>query len=287
MALDFGMNQNFSHSQSFDQGMGASRPGASTATVALDGTGDFANIQEAIDALPNAGGVVYIKEGTYVLSVSIEINKDNVTLIGAGIATVLDGAGNGGDMVAINISGKSNIILNNFKILGRTGGFFADQRGIKIVNPTDINIDSLWITGGRFHGIDIQGTAGKVTVTNCHIYSQVGMGIYCTAGSNNIISNNQIYSNGDDGVYLAPAHDSTITGNIIIGNYRGIVLHNSDTSTVTGNRITENTNNQIVISKGGVGTSTKNVIVGNAYTTTTGGTIVDGGTSSVIANNAA
>ena len=45
-------------------------------------------IQEAIDALPRAGGEVYVSPGTYMLRRSVWL-RDNVTLRGAGAGTVL------------------------------------------------------------------------------------------------------------------------------------------------------------------------------------------------------
>jgi parallel beta-helix repeat protein len=49
---------------------------------------DFPTIQAAIDALPASGGRVFIPAGTYVLKGSVK-PRDNVTLSGAGPATVL------------------------------------------------------------------------------------------------------------------------------------------------------------------------------------------------------
>jgi len=60
-----------------------------TVVVATDGTGDFTDIQSAIDALPAGGGVVYIKEGDYVLTDDLDVNIANVSLVGAGHSTVI------------------------------------------------------------------------------------------------------------------------------------------------------------------------------------------------------
>ena len=59
--------------------------------VAADGSGDFVDIQEAIDALPSYGGVVFIKRGLYDLNPKLSypfrqiVLRDNVSLIGEGI----------------------------------------------------------------------------------------------------------------------------------------------------------------------------------------------------------
>lgn len=71
MALDLGgMPQLFPHSKEFDQGQGNIRKGAGTFIVADDGSGDFDNIQDAINALPSTGGEIFIKEGTYLIDTS-------------------------------------------------------------------------------------------------------------------------------------------------------------------------------------------------------------------------
>ncbi len=46
---------------------------------------DFTDIQAAIDALPPAGGKVFVKAGTYVVSKTIRIKASNVHLQGEGM----------------------------------------------------------------------------------------------------------------------------------------------------------------------------------------------------------
>jgi polygalacturonase len=49
-------------------------------TVAADGSGEYRHVQEAVNALPDMGGTIHIKEGTY--REVVEISKPNVRLIG-------------------------------------------------------------------------------------------------------------------------------------------------------------------------------------------------------------
>ncbi|MEK0337769.1 MAG: hypothetical protein QQN41_10090, partial [Nitrosopumilus sp.] len=60
-----------------------------TKVVAIDGTGDFTDIQSAIDDLPAGGGVVYIKEGTYTITAGITFPNAAISLIGAGRSTII------------------------------------------------------------------------------------------------------------------------------------------------------------------------------------------------------
>ena len=49
-------------------------------TVAADGSGDYEHIQEAVNALPDSGGTIHIRPGTY--REVVEISNPNVRLIG-------------------------------------------------------------------------------------------------------------------------------------------------------------------------------------------------------------
>ena len=57
-----------------------------TWTVALDGTGHFMSIQEAIDQAHN-GDIIYIKAGEYVEDVTVH-SKEGLKIIGAGMKKV-------------------------------------------------------------------------------------------------------------------------------------------------------------------------------------------------------
>ena len=64
-------------------------PAAARSAADFDAESSFTSgIQEAVDALPRSGGEVYVPPGNYLLRRSIRL-RDNVTLRGAGAATVL------------------------------------------------------------------------------------------------------------------------------------------------------------------------------------------------------
>ena len=57
-------------------------------TVSADGTGDFTDLQSAINSLGSAGGRIVVKAGTYqVGSTGIRFSSNNITIEGAGPAT--------------------------------------------------------------------------------------------------------------------------------------------------------------------------------------------------------
>lgn len=104
----------FTHGRKFEQGVGKVRLGQATVVVALDGTGDTENIQEGIDLLPSNGGVVYIKEGTYIITEAIIINSDDIKIQGSGASTIIKQTT--ATEQVINATGTSGTHLNKIHI---------------------------------------------------------------------------------------------------------------------------------------------------------------------------
>ena len=74
-----------------DNGDGSSQEQIHTVTVARDGSGDYASLQEAFDALPVDGKphIVRLRPGTYYEKISLTSKHPHVTLIGDDAATCI------------------------------------------------------------------------------------------------------------------------------------------------------------------------------------------------------
>lgn len=79
----------FKHSADFGQGFEKRNVRSATVVVASDGTGDFEDIQEGINELPQGGGIVIIKKGIYNIDEPIYITKDSITIRGVGHSTII------------------------------------------------------------------------------------------------------------------------------------------------------------------------------------------------------
>jgi parallel beta-helix repeat protein len=207
-------------------------PGACTnprADYTCDGTDDQLKIQEAIDALGTTGGTVYLLEGTYNISGSI--NLDNVAnlpddlgndsgkaIIGAGAGTVLQVMSGASNVNVINASGVSSIFIAQLDIDGnsRTG---SDNYGINFNSVTDSKIEKVWVE------------------------NMYGHGIVFTTSSNNLVSDNHISLNGIHGIELFNSNDNVVSDNQIINNNgqssggQGIVLDSSSNNILSRNNI--------------------------------------------------
>jgi len=87
----------------------------STGAIDFSGTDAAAVIQDALGALPTAGGKLFIKAGSYPINTMISIKKDNVVLEGEGIFTKLVGAAK--DMDTIERWGvRSNVQIRDLYV---------------------------------------------------------------------------------------------------------------------------------------------------------------------------
>lgn len=157
-----GMENIFTHSRNYDQGLGTRgiRKGAATFVVALDGSGDFDDIQEAIDALGSEGGKITIKEGTYNLTDTI-ILKDNITLSGMGFGTIIDiDTGSDDSTAAVDIEKKDNVKIEEMVIKIKGNGVNNDDRNhyILVGNNVDLEIRNVRIETD----LTMTGTAASV-----------------------------------------------------------------------------------------------------------------------------
>lgn len=248
-----------------------------TNIVAIDGSGDFEDIQSAIDDLPAGGGVVYIKEGTYNISSTITINKSNVSLIGAGKSTKIQTS------IGINIfsaSSKTGLLITNIFFYGSKLG----DTCINFVNVEKSFIRACWFqhsdTAVNFAGTTsecyIEGSnaydcglsfaltndANICTFINNSISSctnGIRMGDYCVA------INNYCFNNTEAGIWLHgyPGHPSkqcSVIGNVLKNNTgHGIEIYGYVENSVFSSNLCIGNNSGIMIN----GYSHRNTMIGN------------------------
>lgn len=205
-----------------------------------DGTADQVEINAAITALPSTGGEVIILDGTYNLTGSINVNKNNVTLSGNGQSTILKrvfgGTSHEQSMIYVNSSNSTIKFLSLDGVRGTYTNVMND--GIFLFNCSD----NIIICN---------------TVSNC-----AGPGIYAqstgTSSYNNTITGN-ICKNNKDGIRLYRSIKNNITGNICNGNTTNGISTNlsDDKNVIAGNTVNDN---ETGIS---FGSGSNNVITGN------------------------
>ncbi len=262
-----------------------------TKIVAADGSGDYTDIQSAINALPASGGAVYIREGTYTVSSSIAV-PSNVALIGAGTATKIFLA-NGANTDVITASGVHNVIIADLRIDGNKTNQTEYSHGIEFTNVENSRISGCWVEEIYGYGIYFVGSSNNVITSNT-VRSNSYSGIALNSSNNNIVMGNTVRSNGLNGIYLGYSSNNVLTGNVfmnnsqtIAGNYNGIDLLGSDYNVITSNRSTDDQTAKtqrygVYISAIGCDNNlvATNVLIGNLSAS-----LIDSGTGTLLASN--
>ncbi len=272
-----------------------------------DGVADEVEINLALAALnAGPGGRVLLSEGTFTLATPIVFPGNDITLIGMGYNTFIDGDAllTGND--AIQLVGRTNCTLRDFSIQTEDGGGkvshciflndgcnYARIEGVSIVNSdsdaihiegttvTDIKILSCVIEAADDHGIfvdmDAANTSSGILIVDNRITATGDDGIFFGAtGAGHTygrIESNFISAAGDCGIEVLEMTYSAISGNVIHTNADdGISLGaGSDYNIVAGNNCYNNTDNGIVVA-GASNHITANTVDNNGTSITDAGT---------------
>ncbi len=243
-------------------------PGPRTLVVALDGTGDYSSLQEAVDAAKK-GDTVFVKAGHYTQDVTIH-SKEKIRFVGAGAdkVTIL-----GRDVVvgALHVGkwpyGATDIEISDMTINDRGGhavGLFNGQ-GIILRRVTikgmlfsqqvqDVRIEDCVIggsetTGAQFadseavlmgnfihdndHGVSIAGKS-NVRLERNVITRSLFEAIVVSDHAKALLVSNTLVKNGGGAAFLGQSQ-SEVTGNVIGLNRVGFLIAPSSRTTTSFN----------------------------------------------------
>lgn len=213
------------------------------ADYVCDGTDDHVQINAAITALPDGGGVVYLSEGTFTLGAAVVLDS-NVALVGSGAGTIVKL----GDALTINgitADTKSNLLIANLKVDGNranqtTGGSELLQNGIYLVACANSKVSNCWAVNCFGSGINLSGNNTYCTVGYNYLENNNRNGLYLNFSENNhnAIVGNVAYNNDFHGFAISQSRYNAITANTAISNgHSGFSIDGA----ATGNSVTGNT----------------------------------------------
>jgi parallel beta-helix repeat protein len=235
-----------------------------------DGTNDQEEIIQALNDLPATGGEVVILDGTYNITASINIPKDNVSIRGSGNATTLkrmyDSTSTDSGPTAkglITLNEKSGCKIQGLQIDGNRASFTSGSNyGIYLYSSNNNTIAGNTCNNNN-NGIRISSSSNNtVTGNTCNNNSY---GIRISSSSNNTVTGNTCNNNSNNGIYLSSSSNNTVTGNTCNNNSYGIDLSSSSNNTVTGNTCNNNSYNGIYLSSSSDNTVTGNTCNNNSY----------------------
>ncbi len=261
------------------------------------GDGDQIEINQAISAVSAAGGgSVYLMEGTYTVDASVSL-ANNVTLVGAGSATILTIPSSfNADINIISLSSTQRTVIKSLRLagnatnntsgiqLGIAGTAMGSGNGNTAVPGTTIS--DLFIEDFRNGGIQLTSNS-NTQISNSFLRNSATVAGYTSlsaGGSNIIVANNTIQGGAGYGISLTQTGGHTVTGNVITGTasgYGGMSV-DTDNTTITGNTFDSNVGLGIVFQSG----ADRNNVSGNTFSTNgTGGMRLNSAIGNVISSN--
>lgn len=234
-----------------------------------DGTADQVEINNAITALPATGGEIVILDGTYNITATIDVTKDNVSIKGNGNATILKRGWNAtGSPSSVNspiiFCGRNNCLISNLAIDGNKGIYTASSNTNISIEGSNNILTNISANNCASNSVRVSGDFNKITC-NKVIGNSNNSGIYL-AGDFNIVFGNECRDNFYQ-INLNGANNNIITSNICI---RGTGLPSDYGSSYGTINLFESTNNYNLIAM--------NNCMGKAVT-------IGGGTGNTLVNN--
>jgi hypothetical protein len=204
-------------------------PASRTITVALDGSGDFSSIQEAVDSALK-GDTVLIKAGVYAQDLTIH-SKEAIKIVGAGVdKVVLVGRGR---MVGVLHVGKWPYGATDIEISGLT----INEHGghaLGMFNGHRITLRQLRVKGMVF-GQQVQ----DIRIEDCVIGGSETTGVHFS-DSQALLIGNLIHDN-DHGVNVTGKSSVRLERNIITRNlFEAVVVNDQAKAIVINNTLVKN-----------------------------------------------
>lgn len=207
---------------------GTETAGGATWVVALDGSGQFISIQEAIDQA-HSGDTIFIKAGRYVEDVTVH-SKEGLKVIGEGMKKVFIA---GLERVGTLHIGKWPYGATNVEISGMTiqqhGGL-----GVGIFNGAGVTLRDIDVNGLIF-----SQQVQRVRIENCIVGGSETTGM-AFADSDAILVGNIIHDN-DHGVSIGGTSKVELKNNVITRSlYEAVLVADNGQGSVVQNTLVNN-----------------------------------------------
>ncbi|WP_395736895.1 right-handed parallel beta-helix repeat-containing protein [Prosthecobacter sp.] len=222
--------------------------------VASVDAGKHPNLQAALDAVPEGGGLVSIPPGRYVITQPLRVRTAETRIVGSGAATHIVNENTQGEAAFIlrpptrDTDAKAQlwrVQMADLRISGtpRSGdGVFAE--GIQEIYFEGVSIDH---HGG--HGIHMVDCTEDPRVADCILTYNKKSGIEIHGG-HDIVVNACHFEENQDALRCMDAFNLCMNGNNIddhLGN--GIIIENTYGSVVSGNMIEECNGTAIILDR--------------------------------------
>ncbi len=229
----------------------------------------YESLQEALNAVPEAGGIVRLPPGDFPLEQPLILARENTRVVGSGAATHLINKNTEGKPAFIVRSTQRDldpkarlwrVQLADFRISGNP----ESGDGLQVEGANEIYIDGLSIDRNGGHGMNLIDCYEDPRIVNSIVTynGKAGMNVL---GAHDMLVNANQFEENQDGLRYINGFNLCMTGNVLddhLGD--GVVIERTYGSVVSGNMIEECRGTAIILDRDCYGiTLSSNVIAHN------------------------
>lgn len=238
-------------------------PVPSVVTVALDGSGNFTTLDEAVKKV-KPGATIYLSSGTHTLTEGVKIEKE-ITLIGSGMSKTILTSPNAPVLSISLITGNVSVSGISFQYTGSTPGSV-----VYITTQDRVEIADCEFTGGKddtepgASGVGLSLRAKSGFIRDSRFINNQNDGLELFGVSTLSIENCTFNGNGQTGLNIGAGYTGLVTGSEFSNNTgSGISVVDPSTPIIQNNRINGNQESGIVYWYGASGSASENQISAN------------------------
>ena len=230
----------------------------------------YRSLQEALDAVPESGGVVRLPPGRFEIDEPLVISRGDVMVTGAGGATEIVNTNTKGKPAIVlrhpdgeqveNEERLWRIMLTNFRVTGNK----LSGPGIVAIRIQEVFLQGMTVSEHGDDGIRFDHCYEDPRVSDCLITYNKGTGLNLLGCHDIVVSANQFEEN-QDALHCLDGFNLCMNGNCLDDHLgHGVVIENTYGSVVAGNMIEECQGTALVMDRDCYGnTVSANVIAHN------------------------
>ncbi|MCX6839002.1 MAG: right-handed parallel beta-helix repeat-containing protein [Verrucomicrobia bacterium] len=212
------------------------------------------NLQAALDAVPESGGLVTIPPGNYEITEPLRVKTAETRIVGSGAAThILNQSENGSPAVILrpaNLDTDKHARLWRVQMADlRISGHEKSGDGIFAEGIQEIYLEGVSVDHHGGHGIVLKDCFEDPRVADCIITYNKKSGIEIL-GCHDIVVNANHFEENQDALRCMDAFNLCMNGNNIddhLGN--GVIIENTYGSVLSGNMIEECNGTAIILDR--------------------------------------
>lgn len=227
---------------------------ATLAPASMVDASNFPNLQAALDAVPEAGGLVTIPPGLYEITEPLRVKTGDTRIVGAGAATHIQNKNETGAPAFIlrpaNLDEDKKARLWRVQMADlRISGSEKSGDGVFAECIQEIYLEGVSIDHHGGHGVNLKSCFEDPRIADCILTYNKKCGIEIF-DCHDIVVNANHFEENQDALHCADSFNLCMNGNNIddhLGN--GIIIENTYGSVVSGNMIEECNSTALILDR--------------------------------------